>query len=167
MTKLMIAPPEYSQLCARVVAALDPPALPKPFIVGIDGRDGAGKSTLASWLSWQLGYPAVFLDMFVDPHSRPLTWRACDLARVLDSRQRRPVIVEGVLILDALEQVGRNPDFLVFVEKSGNEGSCALRSLLKAYFRRRRPKDHADYVLRWKEDPGNHDLAGIQPRPPV
>jgi hypothetical protein len=145
------APPKYSDLYNRVVVALDPPTLPKAYIIGIDGRDGAGKSALAAWLAWQLGYPAVFLDMFVVPESRPLTWCACDLVRVLDSRRKRPVIVEGVLILDALEQVGRKPNFLVYVEKLGNKGSYTLRNLLKSYLHRRRPKSRADYVLRWRE----------------
>jgi len=143
------APTKYSDLYNRLVVALDPPTLPKAFIVGIDGRDGSGKSTLAAWLAWQLGYPAVFLDMFVVPDSRHLTWRD-DLMLVLDSRRDRPVIVEGVLILDALEQVGRKPNFLVYVEKLGNRGSYTLRNLLKSYLHRRRPKSRADYVLRWR-----------------
>jgi putative protein kinase ArgK-like GTPase of G3E family len=42
------APPKYSDLYNRVVVALDPPTLPKAYIIGIDGRDGAGKSALES-----------------------------------------------------------------------------------------------------------------------
>jgi uridine kinase len=37
-----------------------------PLIVGIDGRWGAGKSSLASWLAWQLGMPSVHLDLYIE-----------------------------------------------------------------------------------------------------
>jgi 2-phosphoglycerate kinase len=34
-----------------------------PLLIAIDGADGVGKSSLASWLAWQLGAPAVYLDL--------------------------------------------------------------------------------------------------------
>jgi pantothenate kinase-related protein Tda10 len=57
-----------------------------PLIIGIDGRSGAGKSSLASWLAWQLGMPSVHLDLYVERDSEPLSWRYEDLARVITAR---------------------------------------------------------------------------------
>jgi hypothetical protein len=48
------------------VTALDPPSLPKPFLIGIDGRDGAGKISFAAG-SLGSRLPAVFPDLFVAP----------------------------------------------------------------------------------------------------
>src|SRR6185437_2377801 len=53
-----------------------------------------------------------------------LQWRTDDLQRAIDARLRiGPVIVEGVLALNALEAVKRSPDFLIFAEG----GSPSLR----------------------------------------
>jgi uridine kinase len=150
-----IAPPQYLDLLSRIVAALAPQPRPKPLLIGLDGRDGSGKTSLAAWLAWQLGIPAVFLDLYIIPDSPRLTWRTNDLARVLDARLRpeapRPVIVEGILLLDALESIGRKPDYLVYVEKHGNEGAYYLgKEAVTPYMRRRRPEALADYVLRWE-----------------
>ena len=66
-----------------------------PLIIGIDGRSGAGKSSLASWLAWQLGMPSVHLDLYVERDSEPLSWRYEDLTRVITARLElaRPIIV--------------------------------------------------------------------------
>ena len=43
-------------------------------------------------------------------------WRVADLDRCVKVRGRRPFVIEGVLLLDALDQIGRSPDFLIFVD---------------------------------------------------
>jgi shikimate kinase len=48
----------------------------KPLLIAIDGADGVGKSSLASWLGWQLGMPALQLDLYLIKDSNPLAWRA-------------------------------------------------------------------------------------------
>jgi hypothetical protein len=47
-----------------------------------------------------------------------------DLARVLDFAEQalRPVLVEGVLLLHALEIVGRKPDTLIYVREASATG---------------------------------------------
>jgi hypothetical protein len=47
------------ELLEKVLAHLNPNRLPR--LIGIDGDDGVGKSSLASWLAWQLGAPTVHL----------------------------------------------------------------------------------------------------------
>src|SRR5262245_28046288 len=115
---LLIAPPSYVALRNKIREALGFPNERKPLLLGIDGADGSGKSSLAAWLSWQLEMPAIHLDIYIVPESSPLSWRLDDLARALAGAQlhlKRPAIVEGVFLLRALQSLDRAPDFHVFV----------------------------------------------------
>jgi hypothetical protein len=48
----LIAPRSYLDLRASVRNALGFPLEFRPLLIGIDGLDGAGKTSLAAWLSW-------------------------------------------------------------------------------------------------------------------
>src|SRR5690242_16497425 len=111
--------PGSAELLSAIKTALGPER--KPLLIGLDGRWGAGKSSLASWLAWQLGMPSVHLDLYIVRNCSPLNWRYDDLERVLAARlnQQRPVIVEGICLCQALQQANRQPDFLVWVENKG------------------------------------------------
>ena len=66
-----------------------------------------------SWLAWQLGAPAIQLDLYLD-RSGAVQWLTKDLARLVAHRiDRGPMIIDGVLMLDALAQIDRKADFLV------------------------------------------------------
>ncbi len=144
------APEEYKSIFAGVRADLGFPKERKPLLIGVDGIDGAGKSSFASWLSWQLELPAVNLDLYVVRGSSPIRWRSDDLRRVLEARQelQRPVICEGILLLAALRDVGRRPDVLVYVDMDGNEGARSLHSELVSYQAKFSPRDGAQYRVR-------------------
>ena len=114
--------PRSEDLFGQIQAALAPDW--RKLLICVDGANGVGKSSLASWLAWQLGAVAIHLDLYVIPDTRPLQWRTGDLQRAIDARLRiGPVILEGVLALNALEAVKRSPDFLIFAEG----GSPSLR----------------------------------------
>lgn len=132
------------ELLARIKQALTSKRL--PLLIAIDGADDSGKSSLASWLAWQLGMPAVQLDLYLTG-TKPVQWLATELARVVAHRldNDRPVIIDGVLVLDALEQIGRKPDFLVFV-KGGYAGS-SLAPQIAAYQSRRKPAALANFTI--------------------
>jgi hypothetical protein len=118
----------------------------RKLLICIDGANGLGKSSLASWLAWQLGAVAIPLDLYVVPDSLPLRWRTDDLQRVIEARLRvGPAVVEGVLALDALDALTRSPDFLIFVE--GDSSSLRLASEIAAYNARKRPRERADCAL--------------------
>jgi 2-phosphoglycerate kinase len=51
----------------------------KPLLIGIDGAEGVGKSSLASWLAWQLGMPTVHLDFYLIHGTEPLAWMVKEL----------------------------------------------------------------------------------------
>jgi pantothenate kinase-related protein Tda10 len=101
--------PGSKELLSRVNAALGPDR--KPLLIAIDGPDGVGKSSLASWLAWQLGMPSVHLDLYVIRDSKPLKWMTDEVARLIQTRASlgRPIIVEGICVLDVLDQITRSP----------------------------------------------------------
>jgi hypothetical protein len=144
-----IAPKSYRDLRTPIRRALGFPDELRPLLIGIDGLDGSGKTSLASWLGWQLEIPAVHLDLYIVRDSDPLRFRIDDLARALDARAalKRPVIVEGILLLQALNEIGRAPDFLIFVHKVSHQSS--LRSLTPGYLRAFSPRRKADKIVRW------------------
>lgn len=133
--------PRSVELLDRVQTALTLNRL--PLLIAVDGMDGVGKSSLASWLAWQTGMPTVHLDLFITS-LQPIQWLTADLKRVVDLRldRRRPVI--GVMVLDALVHIGRKADFVVFV--TGGTG-IALASQLADYRMRRKLPDRADFTI--------------------
>ena len=162
---MIIAPSTYSDLHAKICAVLGPDR--NPVLIGFDGRDGQGKTSAATWLAWQLGMPAIHLDLFIrrSQSEGPISWRTDDLARCLQTRDTKPIIIEGVLLLDALSAIDKSPDYLVFVEKAKPQHDrdrsldddfvdpreFALSNQISRYFVRRSPLAQADFRLLWSE----------------
>jgi hypothetical protein len=141
--------PRSEELLSRVKERLGPNR--SGLIIGVDGPDGVGKSSLASWLSWQLGTPTVHLDLYIVSNrkpGRPLEWRTEEVTRIIgariDAARPRPVVVEGILLLDVLETVQRTADFLGYVH---GEGSRHYSTALADYRTRREPGSRADFTL--------------------
>jgi uridine kinase len=158
---LKVAPPEYEQLLIDLQLALGPDR--KPHLIGIDGREGVGKTSLSSWLAWQLRMPVIHLDLFLKQNEvpAPVTRRTVDLDRCIKARSKRPFIVEGVLLLDAMEELDGSVDFLIFVEEQAaistrsridadllDTREFSLPNQVKAYLTRRAPGDMANFKLR-------------------
>ncbi len=135
--------PLSDELLHRIKQALTPKRL--PLLIAIDGADGVGKSSLASWLAWQLGMPAVQLDLYLT-NGEPIQWLTADLDRAISRRLGRgcPVIVDGVLVLDALDQIVRAADFLIWVDGGGGS-ERGLAPQIAAY--RLRQKRAADFTI--------------------
>jgi uridine kinase len=154
------APKAYRNLRASIRGALGFPQEHRPLLIGIDGLDGSGKTSLAAWLSWQLEMPAVHLDLYIVRDSSPLQFRTNDLKDALDARaaQKRPVIVEGILLLKVLGEIGRAPDLLIFVRRASHQSS--LRTLTTEYLREFVPQQKADWIVRWSS--ANRDRKIVQ-----
>ena len=131
-------------LLEKVHARLGPNR--SPLLIAIDGPDGVGKSSLASWLAWQVGAPSVHLDLYLNRDSKPLSWKVAELRRIVGTRVGggQPVVVEGVMILDALTAIGRKADFLVYLD---GEGGYTLSERLADYRARHQPEQRADVRL--------------------
>jgi hypothetical protein len=136
--------PRSDELLDRVKEALTPNRL--PLLIAIDGADCSGKSSLAAWLAWQLGMPAVQLDLYLI-NLRPIQWLVPDLTRVVARRldRGRPLILDGILALDALNQTGRTPNFVVFL--SGGHERSSLAPQIAAYQSRQKLPDRADFII--------------------
>ena len=121
--------------------------------IGVDGRDGTGKSTLARYLAFKLGMPALETDMFLIQLGPPAVYRTDDLGKVIEYRHQRnrPVLVEGVFLLSTLKKLGLAPDFFVYVESAESAGSRILAQAFEAYEAECRPKEMSQFLLRRPE----------------
>ena len=142
--KLKRSLPGYTDLLDRVQVALTAQRL--PLLIAIDGAEDCGKSSLANWLAWQLGMPAIQLDLYLIGDGR-LAWHMSELKNALARRHStgRPIIIEGILILDALDQIGRKPDFVVHVR--GGQENSSLFPQIEKYRARRKPVEISDYTI--------------------
>ena len=145
MSEIVGAPPAYFELRKAVDLKLG--VNRAPLLIGFDGAAGVGKSSAASWLAWQFGMPTIHLDLYVETNSEPLRWRTNDLALAIAARRERPLVVEGILLLDALSTVARKPDVLVFVEAISFDGGMLDR--VCPYLERTKAREKADFILRW------------------
>lgn len=138
-------PPEYD----RVVRELSPFLHDLPGkIIGIDGRDGSGKSTLGRFLAWYFNVTLVETDLFTED-GQDLMYRTGEIDRIVEHRlsRPRPVIVEGLRLLQLLSGLHRSPDFLIYVKNSQFEGSHALSALIRRYEEEFGPEKRAHLVL--------------------
>jgi hypothetical protein len=142
----LVETPEHRNVRDSIRRALGPW---RRFIIAIDGVDAAGKSTLARYLAWQLGIPAIETDLFLDKSAGGLTYRLEELKRVVDARLSldRPGLVEGVRVLHTLRLLGLSHDFLVWVEQDGHDGSHALGGQLSSYTNEFSPRDRANVIF--------------------
>jgi hypothetical protein len=133
--------------------------------IAIDGRNGAGKSSLGRHLSWQLGMPVVETDLWL-ADMLPVTHWIPEIRNLILSRheRNRPVIVEGIMILQTLSLANLTPDFLVLITNMAQapdltdldgddvpDGTPCLSQEVNGYLETFRPQDRADFHLTWTE----------------
>ncbi len=129
----------------------------RSFLIGIDGRDHAGKSTIGRFLALHMGMPLIETDLFVlDKNQRKdqekVEYRRKELKRVIDARlnKDRPVIVEGIFLLRTLEGLGLKPDYLIYAVNEDHDGSGKLNADFLAYENEYKPRREANEVFCWK-----------------
>ena len=88
--------------------------------IAIDGKDGCGKSTLATELGTKLDVKVFHLDDFVTPNLDAYIANL-DTVKLAEALAFFEVyIVEGVCVLQALEVLSLEPDALVYVKVMNN-----------------------------------------------
>ena len=118
-------------------------------IVTIDGRDGVGKTTLGRYLAWHFNVTLIEADLFLIPSQDYLTHLDFQINRIIERRFTlpRPVIVEGVSMLQLMKRINRVPDFAIYITNPRHSGSKALEQLLTAYEAAYAPLTKANIVV--------------------
>ncbi|HEY2862727.1 MAG TPA: hypothetical protein VGK37_03790 [Casimicrobiaceae bacterium] len=118
-------------------------------IVTIDGRDGVGKTTLGRYLAWHFNVTLIEADLFLIPSKDYLTHLDYQVNRIIERRFTlpRPVIVEGVSMLQLMKRINRVPDFAIYLTNPQHSGSRVLEQLLSAYEAAYAPSTKANIVV--------------------
>ena len=139
-------PPEYEKVAASLAQPLH--NLPG-YVVAIDGKDGAGKTSLGRFLAWHFNVALIETDLFLVDGDGPLAYYDEHIKRIVEHRLGipRPVIAEGVRILDRLSQIGINHDFLIYLRLRDYSSSERMKAILAEYEARVRPESRANIVV--------------------
>jgi adenylate kinase family enzyme len=118
-------------------------------IVAIDGRDGVGKTTLGRYLAWHFNVALIETDLFIREGAARFERRVDEVRRIIDFRLRkpRPVIVEGIAVLQLFDEMQCRPDFLIYAQSREHSTSETMEQLLERYESRFHPTKTADLVL--------------------
>lgn len=86
--------------------------------IGIDGKDGSGKSALVKSLSEKLEIEFICLDDFVENKKGGYV-AFLDVAAINEARKTIgcPLIIEGVCLLAAAERIGVKINVLIYVKR--------------------------------------------------
>ena len=134
----------------RVVNALTPVMRGLPgVIVTVDGRDGVGKTTLGRYLAWHFNVTLIETDLFLIPARDHLIHLDDQVNRIIERRitSPRPVIIEGISMLQLMKRIHRVPDFSIYVINPRHAGSKLLAQRLSAYEAAFAPSRKANIVV--------------------
>ena len=138
--------PAYS----KIVEALAPIMRGLPgVIVTIDGRDGVGKTTLGRYLAWHFNVTLIETDLFLIPAEDYLIHLDDQINRIIERRVTtpRPVIVEGVAVLQLMKRINRVPDFSIYVTNPAQSSATIMDGRLSAYEAAFAPSAGANVVV--------------------
>lgn len=88
----------------------------KPKIIGIDGKDGTGKSTLAKELSNKLSYKIICLDNYINKKQGGYFKfiNLQDLKNEINLNKNNSLIIEGVMVLKIFQALNISLDFFIY-----------------------------------------------------
>jgi len=93
-------------------------------VVGIDGIDGTGKSTLAASLTEELGCSHINLDDHIDKNQgKYVNHIHYTVVQEIINGAVLPIIIEGVCLLAITERLQLNLDTLIYIKRISSYGS--------------------------------------------
>ena len=118
----------------------------------IDGRDGVGKTTLGRYLAWHFNVTLIETDLFLIPAEDYLLHLDDQINRIIERRVTtpRPVIVEGVAMLQLLKRINRVPDFSIYVMNPAQSSGANMDRRLSEYEAAFTPWARANVVVEIK-----------------
>jgi hypothetical protein len=122
----------------------------RKFTIVVDGIAGVGKSGLGRYLAWKLDMPCIETDMYrIEQGVTHPRYRISELKTVIKSRHdlNLPVILEGDFILRTMEQIGIEPDFLIYVKNKWADCGDTLRESLPGYLEDYKPEKRAHFIF--------------------
>lgn len=146
----------YREPAPEFLAALQwlqPQLVPwRKLTIAVDGVDGVGKSPLARFLSWQTGMPSIETDVLFQPNANEPIPDTKLLSRLVATRHEhdRPVIVEGVFVLESLARAGVAVDILIRVSAASHQGSHSWASRFERYRLTHPQSASPDYEVVWR-----------------
>lgn len=144
----------------------------QPRLVGIDGMDGSGKSSLASLLSKQLGWLHINLDDYLEKNmGRYVECVHYDEVRNILKKAEESIIIEGVCLLAVLERLERSLDLLIYVKRVAHYGrwydeeDCAVSEDIDEFVKRKKEElqkfAEMESHIEGKEPPGEVTFPGL------
>ena len=123
--------------------------LPKK-VIAIDGLDGAGKTTLGRFLACRYNISLIETDLFIKSKDENFAYDEENISRIIHKRLEsvRPVIIEGIKLLELLECIRIPHDFLIYLKNDNYDGSDTLAETLCSYTERYNPEQQADIRLK-------------------
>jgi Fe-S cluster assembly ATPase SufC len=118
-------------------------------VIAIDGLDGAGKTTLGRFLACRYNISLIETDLFIKSKGESFAYDEENISRIIHKRLEsvRPVIIEGIKLLELLKYLQISHDFLIYLENVNYEGSFSLAKTLRSYKEKYNPTQQADIKL--------------------
>lgn len=127
----------------------------RPCCIGVDGVDGAGKSSISAAIASELDIPVIGLDDYVKKKQGGYVAYIDYVALAARIMNAENYLVEGVCLLDVLKSLGVDVDCLIYVKRMSSgfwadEDVCEFPLGIEEAIRKSR--QDTELILKFKAD---------------